>query len=247
MGKTAGTVSTPDPLPLKAPCGFTPLYFPAHKGTLSSTLPLAPWPTITCPEMPRKSMPLHKQAPGLPLPCRHLKVHWLLPHRHYEITTQHWEPATTCASGSQAPHFANLLVPGGLPSHSAQKPSTPPQCLPMGESLSPIRAGTPDPPLSGSLLLCGQYQKDCFPMVHRGPALLTIPTTPAPPLKSCNTTSTTEGRKAITCYSEDGTMRPASPQCTEAQHSPITPACRRPLALSSKGRNPSFSTEGGKW
>jgi hypothetical protein len=59
--------------------------------------------------------------------------------------------------------------------------------------------------------------------VHRSPALCTVLDRWRVSMslsKRENVRSPTEGRKAVTCYSVDGTRRPASPKCTEAQHFP---------------------------
>jgi hypothetical protein len=49
----------------------------------------------------------------------------LLPHRYPQLATQCQEPATTHPCEPQAAGLANLLAPGGIPSHQAQRPSTP--------------------------------------------------------------------------------------------------------------------------
>jgi hypothetical protein len=76
--------------------------------------------------------------------------------------------------------------------------------------------------LSGNLPLC-ECQETYFPNEQKGPS--TIPNhkrAPASPLNSENTRFSSEGRKAVTCYSVGSTrrpssqsaQRPSSPQCT---------------------------------
>jgi hypothetical protein len=162
----------------------------------------------------------------------------LLPHGHPQLATQCQDPTTTHASEPEAPHFAILLASGGFPHHRAWRPNANHHTLTWKSLTALSKSGNPAPPLSYNLPF-SECQVTCVPQAQKGPALPTVPDhgrVSTSPLKRKTIRIPTEGRKAISYYSESGTRRSAS-WVAQRSSTPIVPL---------KSENARFPTGGRK-
>jgi hypothetical protein len=143
--------------------------FLTNVGSLRSTLPSATWPDASHPEIPEKPAPLHKKDPGLPLlPVSQGTNQQVL--FSCACCTTVWG-SWMLAPGKQAPELSlhTILFSHAFNSCCSQWKSPHSSIKAQGHQ---IPHGAED---NCILLLCGEHQKACFPKVHRGPALPTVP------------------------------------------------------------------------
>jgi hypothetical protein len=143
-------------------------------------------------------MPLHKQAPG-PSCLQDKPTGFAAPQT---LSACYTVKGTICHSANipHAPHFATLLVPGGLPPHSAQRPSSSYKAhLPKGHSSLSPGVGTPAPHSEGKKAVTWYPTRGAG--MHRWPMLPTmLPSGRVPdPFKEHKPHLPPWGRKSVIC------------------------------------------------
>jgi hypothetical protein len=129
-------------------------------------------------------------------------------------------------------------------SQRAQRPSAPHYTWQLEIPYSPIKERECQVSHWGeescNLLFCGQYQKACFPKIHRGP---TLPTSPVyRKVQSPRNPSSPTERQSVTLQLTGG-------QPPKVHRGPAVPTLHdsdRALTLPLKSKNARFPTEGGK-